>query len=76
MARLVFAQNQSLDGYVDHQVFAPDPVLFRHFIGQVRDLAGSLYGRRMYEVMRYWDEEHADWDAEEIGRATRLNSSH
>lgn len=65
MARLVFAQNQSLDGYVDHQAFAPDPVLFRHFIGQVRDLAGSLYGRRMYEVMRYWDEEHADWDAEE-----------
>ena len=34
-------------------------------IGQVRALAGSLYGRRMYEVMRYWDEEHADWDAEE-----------
>lgn len=65
MARLVFAQNQSLDGYVDHQAFAPDPVLFRHFIGQVRDLAGSLYGRRMYEVMRYWDEEHADWGAEE-----------
>jgi hypothetical protein len=26
------------------------PILFRHFIEQVRDLTGSVYGRRMYEV--------------------------
>ena len=31
----------------------------------MRDLAGSVYGRRMYEVMRYWDEDHPEWDAEE-----------
>jgi dihydrofolate reductase len=62
MARLVFALNQSLDGYVDHTAFAPDPALFRHFIDDVRGLAGSLYGRRMYEVMRYWDEDHPEWD--------------
>ncbi len=49
----------------DHREFAPGPVLFRHFTEQVRDLAGSLYGRRMYEVMRYWDEERPEWDAEE-----------
>lgn len=55
MAKLVFALNQSLDGYVDHMAFAPDPVLFRHFIDDVRGLAGSVYGRRMYETMRYWD---------------------
>ena len=64
MANLVFGLNQSLDGYVDHQEFAPGPSLFRHF-EQVRDLAGSVYGRRMYEVMRYWDEDHPEWDAEE-----------
>ena len=57
MAKLVFGMNQSLDGYVDHQEFARDPTLFRHFTEQVRDLTGSVYGRRMYEVMRYWDEE-------------------
>ena len=57
MAKLVFGLNQSLDGYVDHQEFAPGPSLFRHFTEQVRDLAGSVYGRRMYEVMRYWDED-------------------
>ncbi|MGB3536696.1 MAG: dihydrofolate reductase family protein [Mesorhizobium sp.] len=63
MAKLVFGLNQSLDGYVDHDhtAFVPDPVLFRHFIDDVRSLAGSVYGRRMYEVMRYWDEDHSEW---------------
>ena len=65
MAKLVFGLNQSLDGYVDHQEFAPGPSLFRHFIEQVRGLTGSVYGRRMYEVMRYWDEDRPEWDAEE-----------
>jgi len=65
MAKLVFAMNQSLDGYVDHQEFAPGPTVFRHFVEQTRALAGSVYGRRMYEVMRYWDEDHPEWDAAE-----------
>jgi hypothetical protein len=30
--------NQSLDGYVDHQKFAPGPLLFRHFVEHVRAL--------------------------------------
>ena len=65
MARLVFGMNQSLDGYVDHMAFAPSPTLFRHFIEEVRSQAGSVYGRRMYEIMRYWDEEHPEWEAPE-----------
>jgi dihydrofolate reductase len=65
MAKLVYGLSQSLDGYVDHQEFAPGPSLFRHFIEQVRGLTGSLYGRRTYEVMRYWDEDRPGWDAEE-----------
>jgi dihydrofolate reductase len=65
MARFVFGLNQSLDGYVDHQEFAPDPTLFLHFIEQVRGLTGSVYGRGMYEVMRYWDEDRPQWDAAE-----------
>ena len=65
MAKLVFGLNQSLDGYVDHQEFAPGPSLFRHWIEQVRGLSGSVYGRRMYEVMRYWDEDRPEWEAEE-----------
>ena len=65
MAKLVFGMNQSLNGYVDHMKFSPSPALFRHFIEQTRGLAGSVYGRCMYEVMRYWDEDQADWVAEE-----------
>ena len=70
MAKLVFGMNQSLDGYVDHMAFAPSPTLFRHFIEQVGGLAGSVYGRRLYEVMRYWDEDHPEWDAAERDFAT------
>ncbi|MBM6593433.1 dihydrofolate reductase family protein [Microvirga pudoricolor] len=65
MARLIYALNQSLDGYVDHTAFAPDPALFRHFVDDVRGLAGILYGRRMYEVMRYWDDDRPEWDEAE-----------
>ena len=66
MAKLVFALNQSLDGYVDHmKIGPPDPVLGRHFLEQARGLTGSVYGRRMYEVMRYWDDDQPDWDAED-----------
>jgi hypothetical protein len=65
MAKIVFGMNQSLDGYIDHTKFAPGPSLFRHFIEQVGGLTGSVYGRRMYEVMRYWDEDNPVWNAEE-----------
>ena len=65
MARLVFGMNQSLDGYVDHTEFGPDPTLFRHFIEEARGQAGSVYGRVMYEIMRYWDDDQPGWDAAE-----------
>jgi dihydrofolate reductase len=65
MAKLVYGLNQSLDGYVDHLAFKPSPELFRHFIEQVRGLTGIVYGRGMYEVMRYWDEDQAGWTADE-----------
>lgn len=65
MAVLSFSMNQSLDGNVAHDAFAPGPLMFAHFIDQVAGLSGSIYGRTMYEVMRYWDEDQPDWvDAE------------
>ncbi len=64
-SKIVFGMNQALDDYVDHQEFAPPPVLFRHRIEHVRGLSGSVYGRRMYEVMRYWDEDRPEWSAEQ-----------
>ncbi|HRE43813.1 MAG TPA: dihydrofolate reductase family protein [Terricaulis sp.] len=61
MAKIIFGMNVSLDGFVDHDKFAPGPELFSHWIAHVRELAGSLYGRRMYEIMAYWDEDHPEW---------------
>jgi len=65
MAKLVFGMNQSLDGYVDHLEMRTGPELFRHWTEHVRDLTGSVYGRRMYETMRYWDEDRPEWSAEQ-----------
>jgi dihydrofolate reductase len=66
MAKFVFGMSQSLDGYVDHQALPPPgPALFRHFTEWVASLSGSVYGRRIYEIMRYWDKDDPDWDAAE-----------
>ena len=66
MAKLVYGLSQSLDGYVDHMKLGPPaPAVFRHFIELVRGLTGLIYGRRTYEIMRYWDEDLPDWDAED-----------
>ena len=75
MAKLIFAMHQSLDGYVDHRAIGPpDPVAFNHFVDHVRSLTGMLYGTRLYEIMRYWDEDQADWDAEECDFAAAWRS--
>jgi len=66
MAKLVYGLNQSLDGYVDHMKLGPPiPALFRHYVEYVRGLTGFVYGRGTYEIMRYWDEDLPDWDANE-----------
>jgi dihydrofolate reductase len=72
MAKLVFGMNVSLDGYVDHTAFAPDPTLFRHFVEEAQQQAGSVYGRRLYELMRYWDDDQPGWNADERGFALAL----
>ena len=64
MAKLVFGMNVSLDGYVDHLKFAPSPALFRHFVEEAQGQAGSVYGRILYGLMRYWDDDHPEWDAD------------
>jgi dihydrofolate reductase len=43
----------------------PHPGTFRHFVDHVRSLDGIIYGRRMYEVMRYWDHDQPDWEENE-----------
>jgi dihydrofolate reductase len=66
MGKLIFGMMQSLDGYVagiasGPELPPPGIALHRYFNDHVRGLAGSLYGRHMYEVMRYWDEDRLEW---------------
>ena len=66
MAKLIYGLSQSLAGYVDHMTLGPPPPgTFHHFVEEVRDLTGLVYGRRMYEIMSYWDEDSPDWDADD-----------
>jgi dihydrofolate reductase len=44
----------------------PGVSLSRHFNDHFHGLAGSLLGRRMYQVMRYWDENQPEWDAGDL----------
>jgi dihydrofolate reductase len=67
--KIVFGMMQSLDGYVagvdgDLLVMPPPGLaLSRYWVDHVREVAGTLYGRRMYEVTRYWDQDRPEWDA-------------
>lgn len=65
MAKIVYVMMQSLDGYIAGPeggpgLPMPDDALHRHFNEHVWQISGSLYGRRMYEVMRYWDVDQPD----------------
>ena len=79
MGKIVFGMMQSLDGYVDDAAGTlampgPGAALFRHFTERTRDVAGSLYGRRIYEVMRYWDEDRPEWGEAERAYAAAWRS--
>ena len=76
MARFVFGMNQSLDGYVDYDKFAPGPKLFQHFIEQTRGLTGSLYGRKLYEIMSYFDQEQPNGNEAERAFSDAWRKSH
>lgn len=66
MARIVFGMNVSLDGYVDHtRLGVPSPTLFRHFVEEAQGQVGSIYGRTMYGLMRYWDDDQSEWSEDE-----------
>ena len=61
MARFVCSVNISLDGYVDHDRMAPDPNGFRFWIDAVKRTPNTLYGRKVYELMTYWQDDQPGW---------------
>ena len=65
MARLIYAMNTSLDGYIsdrDGKVewSVPTPELFAAFNDLQRPIGTYLYGRRLYETMAVWDTAHLE----------------
>ncbi|WP_431298879.1 dihydrofolate reductase family protein [Tabrizicola sp. BL-A-41-H6] len=62
MATFVCSMNVSLDGYVDHRAFMPDAPLFQYWTNQLREASASVYGRKIYEIMRYWETAQPEWD--------------
>jgi dihydrofolate reductase len=62
MGKLTYSTNLSLDGFVadkegQFQWAAPDEEVFAFINELVRPETVQLYGRRMYEIMTYWQTE-------------------
>jgi dihydrofolate reductase len=60
MRKLIYSMGVSLDGFVagpkgEIDWSAPDEELHRFHNEQTRDLGAYLCGRRLYEVMTYWE---------------------
>jgi dihydrofolate reductase len=60
MRKLIYAMGVSLDGFIagpggNIDWSAPDEELHRFHNQQARETGVDLYGRRLYETMRYWE---------------------
>lgn len=67
MARLVYSAIASLDGYIEGEDgkfdwAAPDEELHSFVNEHERSMGTYLYGRRMYETMRFWEDHGAEPD--------------
>jgi dihydrofolate reductase len=81
MAKLIYSSIASLDGYIADESgnfnwAAPDEEVHAFVNDLERPIGTYLYGRRMYDVMRYWetvptqaDQEPVEHDFAEIWRA-------
>jgi dihydrofolate reductase len=74
MARFIVSMNISLDGYVDHDRFAPNPDLMAYWIDQTLASSGGIYGRRIYDLMRYWEQDDPGWGPPERAFAAAWRS--
>ena len=65
MRKLIYSMGVSLDGFIagpggEIDWSAPDEELHRFHNEQARETGLHLYGRRLYEVMRYWETAEED----------------
>jgi dihydrofolate reductase len=75
MAHVAFGMLTSIDGYVAGPPGGPEIPMFgaelhRHFNERMRDTSLCLYGRELYSVMRYWEDDDPSWEPVETVFAT------
>jgi len=73
MAKLIYSAIASLDGYVEDadgafDWSAPDEEVHAFVNDCERGVGTYLYGRRMYETMRYWETASADRELNAVSR--------
>jgi dihydrofolate reductase len=73
MRKLIYSMGVSLDGYIAgpdgrFDWATPDEELHRFHNEQASELGGQLYGRRLYETMRFWETRADDPSMPEVGR--------
>jgi dihydrofolate reductase len=73
MAKLIYSAITSLDGYIadengNFDWAAPDEEVHAFINDLERPVGTYLYGRRMYEVMRYWETAPTSGDAAPVMR--------
>lgn len=71
MSKLIHSMSVSLDGYIADPAgeidwSVPDEELHQFHNDRVRALGAHMLGRRLYEVMTYWETAHEDPDAHPV----------
>lgn len=67
MRKIIYTKSVSLDGYIEDQKGAidwttPSEELHRHFNDRELEVDTHLYGRKVYEIMQYWEDPDQDLD--------------
>ena len=76
MPKLIYSTIASLDGFVadaggDFGWAAPDEEVHAFVNDLERGIGTCLYGRRMYDVMRYWESDESEADRSQVSRDFR-----
>ncbi len=56
MAKIIAAINMTIDGFCDHTGMTPDEEIHDHYRHLLDGADAILYGRKTYQLMRYWQE--------------------
>lgn len=73
MRKVIYSMAMSLDGFIEgpdgkFDWATPDSELHQYFNDLERETGAHLYGRRLYEVMRYWETADANPESHPVER--------